>query len=259
MEKTISILPLKPGQKEEKFKFTVNSDFRTSFMKDLPNKKTKLSLFEHRLQNPTRGAQEMFKKNKATYYKKDQLETQKSIQAGRKNSFLGGNLELKSALSKKYKKLKSPTQEQSNLKRLEKAFRAIANSGNSINTSEQAQNIHNVSIKLGDFKNFLNRRYPKKIGEIILNYIKFNGNTMKFQQYCDMMEKFMALPDDEKYLICFDFFDQDNDKKISTSDIFTFMHHVKETDVLNMNDCDVLMKTIKENSVQKASKMNQTL
>jgi len=67
---------------------------------------------------------------------------------------------------------------------------------------------------------------------------------MKFEEYCDHVEKLMILPEKEIYKICFEILDQDNDKRISVSDVFSFMYFIKETDVMNMNDLENIIKDI---------------
>jgi len=138
--------------------------------------------------------------------------------------------------------MKSPSKEQSAIKRLEKAFRAIAHSGGSYSIQDQAQNIHNVSIRVIDFKNYFNKRYPKRVAEILLNQIKFNGTLMKFEEYTENIEKLLSLTEQEKYKVCFDILDQDGDKRLSMSDILSFMQYVKETDIMNMNDLERIIK-----------------
>jgi Ca2+-binding EF-hand superfamily protein len=65
---------------------------------------------------------------------------------------------------------------------------------------------------------------------------------MKFEDYCDNLDKMMALTEEEKFRICFEILDFDNDKKLSVNDVLSFMQFVKETDILNMNDLQKILK-----------------
>lgn len=67
---------------------------------------------------------------------------------------------------------------------------------------------------------------------------------MKFDEYWENIDKLLSLKDFEKYKLCFEFLDHDNDNKLSVNDILTAMQHMKETDVLNMADCDCIIEYI---------------
>lgn len=67
---------------------------------------------------------------------------------------------------------------------------------------------------------------------------------MKFEEYTDSLDKLLNLPETEIYKICFEMLDLDNDKRISVSDVLTFMSSVKDTDVMNMNDLQKIIKHI---------------
>ena len=83
----------------------------------------------------------------------------------------------------------------------------------------------------------------------MLNYIKFNGNTMKFEEYWTQIEKFISLNDYEKFKLCFEILDYDGDGRLSISDILSIMHKQQETDLLNMNDWELILKYLKQPSI----------
>ena len=76
----------------------------------------------------------------------------------------------------------------------------------------------------------------------MLNYFKFSGNIMKFEEYCNQIDKFVHMSDNEKFKLWFEIFDIDNDGKISVNDVLTAMKRQLETDIMNMIDFEILMK-----------------
>lgn len=152
MDKFITITPAQQEEETPKLKFTVTSDMKNSFSKHLNVNKGQ-GLFEYRFKKNTKEMDNHIIKNKVSYYRKDTNASEHTPGglSTRRNSISNSRLEARGNLNRKYKKLKSPTQDQSNLKRLEKAFRAIANSS-TVDLAGQAQNINNVTIKLTDLK-----------------------------------------------------------------------------------------------------------
>ena len=53
----------------------------------------------------------------------------------------------------------------------------------------------------------------------------------------------------KKLKLCFDILDYDGDGKLSISDVLSIMHKQQETDILNMNDLELLLKFIKQPSL----------
>lgn len=88
--------------------------------------------------------------NKAHYYRKESNASTDSIANNslHRKSTIGSHLEAKGNINKRYKKIKSPTQNENDTKRLEKCFRAISNINNLSGNQESMQNIGNVSIKI---------------------------------------------------------------------------------------------------------------
>jgi len=186
-------------------------------------------------------------RNRATYLRKssDASNMSKADNQINRKSTTNSYLDAKSAYNRKYKKLKSPTKEENNTKRLEKAFRAIAWSNKEGSSSETIANINNVSIKQSDINAYFGKRYSKRVCDIMLGVIKFNGSIMKFDEYTENLDKFINMRESEKFKLCFAMFDHDIDGKLSVIDVFSAMNHVKETDLLNMNDLQTILEYIK--------------
>jgi hypothetical protein len=173
----------------------------------------KVKLFDSKLQQPTVDYTSLHR-NKASYFrKKSNISHDSKVDKSEKNRKPSSeyHLDVKSGFNR-YKKLKSPTEAQSDSKKLEKAFRAIAMTNISHSNTEMLSNIHNVSIKQNDIKAYFAKRYgsselfhvqlyPKKVSEVLLNYIRFNGTIMKFEEYCENLEKLLALREYEKFKI----------------------------------------------------------
>jgi len=112
---------------------------------------------------------------------------------------------------------------------------------------ENNNNIYNVNhlkIQKSDLKAYLNKKYTKRISDIISTYISFTGNFMGFQEYCNEIWKIAQMPMKEKIKFAFDIFDRDNDGRITVEDILYFMKELKPTDWLITDDCHVISKAL---------------
>lgn len=69
---------------------------------------------------------------------------------------------------------------------------------------------------------------------------------MKFEEYCSQVEKLMTMGDNEKFKLWFEILDLDNDGKISVNDILSSMQRQLDTDIMNMNDFEELIKYQKQ-------------
>ena len=77
-------------------------------------------MFDHRVQNTPSNLPGGLRRNKASYYRKESNVSTgtKSTHSVRRKSSIGSHLDIKGSLNKKYKKLKSPSEAQTDAKRL---------------------------------------------------------------------------------------------------------------------------------------------
>ena len=102
--------------------------------------------------------------------------------------------------------------------------------------------IENKSIQRTQFRQYFNKRFTKRVADILLHYIEFNGNFMKFEDYSNNVRKLMQLDYHEKLKIAFDMLDVDGDGRLSINDIMINMEKTKETDIMIMEDLEMLIK-----------------
>lgn len=137
--------------------------------------------------------------------------------------------------------MKPLTEDEGDGVHLAKAFRTIA-SISQAGGEHNIQGINNISIQKNQFKSHFTNRHHRRVGDIMLNYFRFSGNVMKFEEYCSQVEKLMTMNDSEKFKLWFEIFDLDNDGKISVNDILSSMKRLQDTDMMNMNDFEELIK-----------------
>lgn len=102
---------------------SVDSNFDNAYGDVIPpliKTKTRETMFENRVQNAPVNHLGGLRRNKASYYRKDSNASSgtKSTHSKRRKSSIGSHLDVKSNLNKKYKKLKSPSEVQTDAKRL---------------------------------------------------------------------------------------------------------------------------------------------
>ena len=90
-------------------------------------------------------------------------------------------------------------------------------------------------INIDDFRRFLNLRYPAIVTESICKSFHFKQTT--YEDYVQEMNKFESLSEERHLSFCFDIFDFNKDKKITTKDTFTAM----EIRTDNYYDDDIVM------------------